>query len=262
MSEGKDIEREIAEEDELSELLRPSDRGLVIPPFSAVVRRAQRRQPTLGFALATLAALLVVAAVSVGMWQAATAPATAPTPQTTSPTSSPAPSRVPPDAANRDLAGRAQATGRSEIAICLYVDPAANLDPSSALTDLQSTVTALVRQGYTVLGERPVAQCTEAPHFLRTNSVHPKNSGNGVVAPVPRVSAPSPFYLVVAVTTPARMTSVFGALPSHRGSEEVSCTGDVCGSVTESIYAEPSVFANAGEREQLVLEGFGLLGGR
>jgi hypothetical protein len=261
MSDRQDIAREIAEEDELSELLRPSDRGLVIPPFSDVVRRAQRRQPTVGFVLATAAALLIAVAASVGMWRAATSPDVAPT-QTSSPTPSPALARVPPDVANRDLAARARETGRSEIAICLYVDPSANVDASAALTELQSTVTVLVRQGYTVLGERAVVQCAEAPHFLRTNSVHPKNSGNGVVAAVPRVASPSPVYLVVAVTTPARMTSIFGALPSHRGSEEVSCTGDVCGSVTESIYAEPSVFADPREREQLVLEGFGLLAGR
>ena len=46
---------------------------------------------------------------------------------------------------------------------------------------------------------------------------------------------------------------------SHRGTEEIFCTGDNCGSMTESIYTDPSTFARPSDLENAVLEGFGLL---
>ena len=162
-------------------------------------------------------------------------------------------------AANRSLAARAREHGRAEVMLCLYVDPSTGADVGAALTSLQSSVDALVLQGYTVLGARPVALCPQAPLFIRTNTVHPKNSGSGEVAAAPRAATPSPYQLWVALTTPARITAIFGGFTSHRGTEEIFCTGDNCGSMTESIYTDPSTFARAGDRENLVLEGFGLL---
>ena len=146
-----------------------------------------------------------------------------------------------------------------EVMLCLYVDPNTGSDVSSALTSLQTSVNALVRQGYTVLGGRPVALCPQAPLFIRTNTVHPKNSGSGAVAAAPRAATPSTYQLWVALTTPGRIAAIFGGFTSHRGTEEIFCTGDNCGSMTESVYTDPSTFGLPGDLENVVLEGFGLL---
>ena len=74
------------------------------------------------------------------------------------------------------------------------------------------------------------------------------------------MSTPSPSLLFVAVTTPSRITFIFGGLTTRRGAEEVTCTGDNCGEVTGSIYSDPTAFANAVERENLILGGLGLDG--
>lgn len=162
--------------------------------------------------------------------------------------------------ANRALAARASEHGRTEVMLCLYVDPSTGSDVAAALTSLQRSVDALVLQGYTVLGARPVALCPQAPWFIRTNTVHPKNSGGGrAVALAPTPAAPSPYQLWVALTTAGRISAIFGGLSSHRGTEEIFCTGDNCGSMTESIYTDPSTFVRPGDLENVVLEGFGLL---
>lgn len=162
--------------------------------------------------------------------------------------------------ANRVLAARASALGRTEVMLCLYVDPSTGSDVGAALTSLQRTVDALVLQGYTVLGARPVALCPQAPWFIRTNTVHPKNSGGGrSVAVAPTAAEPSHYQLWVALTTPVRISGIFGGFTIHRGTEEIFCTGDNCGTMTESIYTDPSTFARPGDLENVVLEGFGLL---
>jgi hypothetical protein len=159
--------------------------------------------------------------------------------------------RVDPLTANRALAARAGEHGRTEVMLCLYVDPSTGSDLGAALTTLQRSVDALVLQGYTVLGSRPVALCPQAPLFIRTNTVHPKNSGGGrAVAPAPTASPASPYQVWVALTAAARI---------NRGTEEIFCTGDNCGSMTESIYTDPSTFARPADLENVVLEGFGLL---
>jgi hypothetical protein len=168
--------------------------------------------------------------------------------------------RVDPTTANLGLAARAREHGRTEVMLCLFVDPSTGSDAGAALMSLQTSVNVLVRQGYTVLGGRPVALCPHAPLFIRTNTVHPKNNGGGgAVAAAPRAAAPSPYQLWVALTTAGRIDTIFGGFTSHRGTEEISCTGDNCGSMTESIYTDPSTFARPGDLENVVLEGFGLL---
>lgn len=208
---------------------------------------------------------LVVAALVLGRSPTVSTPVTLGSPSiplaTGSPSPSPRASRVPPDVANSSLAGIARTSGRTDIAICLYVDPGTGLDADAARVSLQSSIDALVRQGYTALAATPVAQCPQAPLFLRTNTAHPKNS-SGTTGAVPRVTTPSPIYLWVAVTTPGRITSIFGGLTTRRGAEEVTCTGDNCGEVTGSIYSDPTAFASAGERENLIIEGLGLAGSR
>ena len=154
---------------------------------------------------------------------------------------SPSASRVSPDVADSALASYARETGRSEVAICLYVDPSTGLDAGAARASLQSSVDTLVRQGYTVLGARPVALCPQAPVFIRTSTVHPKNSGSGLpVGTTARVTTPSPILLFVAVTTPSRINFIFGGLTTRRGAEEATCAGDNCREVTGSIYSDPS----------------------
>ena len=144
--------------------------------------------------------------------------------------------------------------------LCLYVDPSTGSDLGAALTSLQRSVDALVLQGYTVLGARPVAMCPQAPLFIRTNTVHPKNSGGGrAVAAAPRAASPSPYQLWVALTTAGRISAIFGGSTIRRGTEETFCTGDSCRSITESIYTDQSTFARPGDLENVVLEGFGLL---
>ena len=115
----------------------------------------------------------------------------------------------------------------------------------------------LVQQGYSRLN---VALCTEVPYFLRSNTVHPKNSG-GAVGPPVRVAVPSPYLLFFAVTTPTRINTIFGGLTTRRGDEEFICR-DNCASVTGSIYADPTTFADAAARPRLVLEALGLLVGK
>ena len=162
--------------------------------------------------------------------------------------------------ANLALATRAREHGRTEVMLCLYVDPITGSDAGAALASLQTSVNALVRQGYTELGARPVALCPEAPLFIRMNTVHPKNSGSGgAVGAAPRAATPSAYQLWVALTTASRINTIFGGFTSHRGTEEIFCTGDNCGSMTESIYTDPSTFARPSDLENAVLEGFGLL---
>lgn len=209
---------------------------------------------------------IVVAALVLGRPQ--TVPATSPpiaiassTPNpsiTASPVPSPRASRVPPDVANNVLANDARATGRSEVAICLYVDPSTGLDAGATRASLQSSVDTLVRQGYTALGATPVVLC---PVFIRTSTVHPKNSGSGLpVGTTARVTTPSPILLFVAVTTPSRINFIFGGLTTRRGAEEATCAGDNCREVTGSIYSGPTAFASAVERENLIMGGLGLDG--
>ena len=216
--------------------------------------------------VAGLAAVALVLAVLVlGRSPTVSTPVTTASPSTPPAALSPSPlpraSRVPPDVANTALAGMARASGRTDIAICLYVDPSTGLDADAARVSLQSSIDALVRQGYTALAARPVSQCPQAPLFIRTNTAHPKN-GSGTTGPIPRVTTPSPIYLWVAVTTPSRINTIFGGLTIRRGAEEVTCTGDNCGEVTGSIYSEPTAFVSASERENLIIEGLGLAGSR
>jgi hypothetical protein len=65
MSDPRDFEREIAEEDELTSILRAADRTTV-PPFADVLRRAERHQnvsPGLALAAAALVVVVFVAAI-------------------------------------------------------------------------------------------------------------------------------------------------------------------------------------------------------
>jgi hypothetical protein len=119
MSDPRDFEREIAEEDELMSILRAPDRPTTIPPFGDVLRRAERNQNvTPGLALAA-AALVVVAFVAVigglrtpadpGVSSTSEKPTVSPSPVTPSPTpavsGSPAPTSTPAAVALRpDLA--------------------------------------------------------------------------------------------------------------------------------------------------------------
>jgi hypothetical protein len=138
------------------------------------------------------------------------------------------------------------------------VDPASGIDPLVAVRSLQDSIDALVRRGYTALDSRASA-CPQPPLYIRTNSVHPKNSGHGADAPVMRVSTPSPYLLWVAVTTPSRIDGIFGGT-IRRGSEEFTCAGDNCAEVTVSIYVDPAGYSDAVARETLILDGLGLLG--
>lgn len=211
-----------------------------------------------------LTAVLTLAALSAcSLRSPALGPGTSSTEARTSPpgTASSSPAvRVDAAIANRSLAERARENGRNEVMLCLYVDPSTGSDVSAALASLQVSVNTLVRQGYTVLGGRPVALCPQPPLFIRTNTIHPKNSGSGgAVGAAPRATTPSPYQLWVALTTAARITTIFGGFTSHRGTEEIFCTGDNCGSMTESIYTDPSTFGRPGDLENIILEGFGLL---
>ena len=209
-------------------------------------------------AVVTIAVLSACAVSSRGLGPGASGSA-APTSPASAPTSTAA-VRVDAATANRALAARAGEHGRTEVMLCLYVDPSTGSDVAAALTSLQRSVDALVLQGYTVLGSRPVALCPQAPLFIRTNTVHPKNSGGGrAVAAAPTAATPSPYQLWVALTTAGRISAIFGGFTSHRGTEEIFCTGDNCGSMTESIYTDPSTFTRPRDLENVVLEGFGLL---
>lgn len=166
---------------------------------------------------------------------------------------------VPPSVANASLADFVRQTGRSDLRVCVYVDPATGADPSQFLALLTSTVDGLRVKGYSVISAPPAA-CAEPPVFLRTNTVHPKMSGQGPVGTAPRVTTPDPFLLHVAVTTNAQLARIFGGLATRRGAEEITCSGDNCGEITSAIYADTVEFQDAARREQLLLRGLGLLG--
>ena len=170
------------------------------------------------------------------------------------------PTVVPPSIANSALADLMRQTGRSDLRVCLYVDPATGADPSQFLALLSSTVDGLRSKGYSVISAPP-APCPQPTLFLRTNTVHPKNSGQGPVGPGARVVAtPDAFLLHVAVTTNAQLARIFGGLSTRRGAEEITCTGDNCREITSAIYTDPVEFQNAARRERLLLTGLGLLG--
>lgn len=221
-----------------------------------------------------LAALAVIVILVAGVAVLSVVRAQVPPTVATSPSATPtvaaataastvaAPDRVAPDVANRYLAGRIRGTGRADVATCLYVDPSTGLNADTAKVALQDSLDALVQQGYAALGARSVSVCPQVPLFLRTNTVHPKNSGGGPVALAPRVTSPSPFLLFVAVTTPARIATIFGGSTIRRGAEEITCSGDNCAEVTGSIYADPTAFADVAIRQGLVLDGLGLLAGK
>lgn len=85
MSDRNDFQRDIAEEDEVSALLRSSDTHSTVPPFSEVTRRAEEhRNVSPGLAFVAAALLVAVAVAGIGGWRAAsTAPTTSPMPSPT-----------------------------------------------------------------------------------------------------------------------------------------------------------------------------------
>ena len=167
------------------------------------------------------------------------------------------PTVVPASVANAALADFMRQTGRSDLRVCLYVDPATGADPSQLLVLLTSTVDGLRARGYSVLSAPPAA-CAEPPVFLRTNTVHPKMSGQGPVGTALTVTVPDPVFLHVAVTTRAQLTRI-GGLSTRRGAEEITCTGDNCGEITSAIYTDTVEFQDAARRERLLFTGLGLL---
>jgi hypothetical protein len=67
MSDSRDFDREIAEEDELMSILRAPDRTTTIPPFGDVLQRAERHQNvTPGLALAAVAVVVVAFVAVIG----------------------------------------------------------------------------------------------------------------------------------------------------------------------------------------------------
>jgi hypothetical protein len=169
------------------------------------------------------------------------------------------PTVVPPTIANTGLADFVRSTGRSDLRICLYVDPATGADRSQLLVLLSSTVDGLRARGYSVI-TAPPEECPQPTLFLRTNTVHPKMSGQGPVGTAPRVATPDPFLLHIAVTTSSQITRIFGGLSTRRGAEEITCSGDNCGEITSAIYGDVVDFNDPARREQLVAAGLGLLG--
>jgi hypothetical protein len=123
---------------------------------------------------------------------------------------------------------------------------------------LSSTVDALRLKGYSVISAPP-AECSQPTLFLRTNTVHPKNSGQGPVGTVPIVTTPDAFLLHVAVTTDSQLTRIFGGLSMRRGAEEAACAGHDCAEITSAIYTSVADFQDGVRRELLVVTGLGLL---
>ena len=210
--------------------------------------------------VATLVCAVFVAACG-SLSPSSTRPTVSPsTPGAASPTTSgtAGPTVVPASVANASLADFVRQTGRSELRICLYVDPATGADPSQFLALLTSTVDGLRAKGYSVISAPPAA-CAEPPVFLRTNTVHPKMSGQGPVGTAPRVTTPNAFLLHVAVTTNTQLTRIFGGLSTRRGAEEITCTGDNCGEITSAIYTDTVEFQDIARRERVLFTGLGLL---
>lgn len=124
---------------------------------------------------------------------------------------------------------------------------------------LESTVDGLRAKGYSAFTAPPV-ECPQPTFFLRTNTVHPKNSGQGPVGPVPRVTSPDAFLLHVAVTTDSQLARIFGGSSMRRGAEEITCSGDNCAEITSAIYSDAAGLQDPARREQLLLTGLGILG--
>jgi hypothetical protein len=67
MSDQRDLEREIAEEDEVRAILRSTDQSIIVPPFTEVARRAEsHRTVSPGLALAATALVVVVIVAGIG----------------------------------------------------------------------------------------------------------------------------------------------------------------------------------------------------
>src|SRR5216683_61481 len=79
MSDRSDLDREIAEEDELRGLLRAGDRHLVAPPIALIEARSARSRSTPILGAVALALLVLVIAVGIGRSRVA-APSTSPSP--------------------------------------------------------------------------------------------------------------------------------------------------------------------------------------
>jgi hypothetical protein len=176
----------------------------------------------------------------------------------TSPTATPF-TAAPPAIANNGLLELARMAGRSDPAVCLFVDPATGIDSTVALLTLQSTVDALVAQGYTPLGARLVAPCPKTPHHIANNTVHPKNSGRGPVSLGETVRSASPYQLFVVLTTASRIDHIFGGSTLRTSSEELMFQGDSGWPVTLSVYVDPPAFADPGKRAYALFDGLGLL---
>lgn len=214
------------------------------------------------FAVLLCGALFACTALPTAAVPSASTTASASIAPTLAPVSSAAsagPTVVPPTIANTGLADFVRDTGRSDLRICLYVDPATGADRSQLLVLLSSTVDGLRARGYSVITAPPV-ECPQPTVFLRTNTVHPKMSGQGPVGTTPRVTTPDPFLLHIAVTTSSQITRIFGGLSTRRGAEEIACAGDNCGEITSAIYSDVAGFQDPARREQLVVAGLGLLG--
>lgn len=124
MSERSDLERDIAEEDELRALLRAGDRHLAAAPFEVIEQRIKARRPLPAFGAIAVAVLVLVLAVGIGSWRAA-APVISPSP---APTATAVPQVGPPSS--------------SAPALCPEAPRPAYLPWSSTQTQVQTTPTS------------------------------------------------------------------------------------------------------------------------
>ncbi|HET8568478.1 MAG TPA: hypothetical protein VFM93_05765 [Candidatus Limnocylindria bacterium] len=153
---------------------------------------------------------------------------------------------------------------RPALGVCVFVEGAdAGAARAAAQTGLDDLAAAWALGPFQAMPRAPVDVCPRTPHLIATNTVHPKRSGHGPVAPPPTVAADkvSPLRLWLVVAPPARIAYAFGPAPlSTRAAEEHVCYAGSCGEVTSAIYVAQSVLGDPVPMRLALLTGLGLLG--
>jgi hypothetical protein len=147
--------------------------------------------------------------------------------------------------------------------VCVFADAATGITPTRAVTLFGQTLQELAQSGLSGLRVDPLEPCPGPPLFLRTQSRHPQHSLSTLPQGVPPRVAKSevaPYVLAVAITTPERITAIFGPVTTRRGTEQLLCAGDNCAEVTISIYMPESDVELPAARRDALLQGLGLAG--
>jgi hypothetical protein len=153
MSDRSDLERDIAEENEIRSLLRAGDRDLVAPSVALIERRVQGRPPVPVFVGVAIAAVVVLAiAIGVGS-RPVGAPVTSPSPSVLA---TPAPSAALPSASASAGAPTDAARAAAISRVTALAGEVLRVDFADAKLVRWSDFEAIAHSGSTGVDDRPV----------------------------------------------------------------------------------------------------------